>query len=105
MGYLDGERAGYWLNLITYLAIKYPALESISFHFYCSCENYPYYIMWNRSDGIDLKILKVYIGSSKNDYWFIENTDSKYRKFIFDKNMYKNNWTQCTYELIEYPNV
>ncbi len=99
MGYLTGNKVSLWLNLFDYLAKKYPTLNELTFHFYCSDDKEPFYFQWKRTNLLTHKDLQVHVGSNESIYWFT-NPDSKqdnYNRLVFQKDMYVKNWRKASF--------
>ncbi len=100
MGYLSGVRVSRWLLLFDYLAKKYPALNTIEFHFYYLDEKEPFYFQWKREDIRTHTELLVHVGSNESIYWFIEDPERKHKPYntlVFQKDMYISNWKKGTF--------
>ncbi len=91
--YMENDKVDVWLRLFTYLSEKYPDIEEIAFHFFCSDEKIPFYFIWKRHDS--LKELIMHVGNSEDTHCCKENPNKikpYHPSLIFDKELYMKKW-------------
>jgi hypothetical protein len=101
MDHMNNNQIYRWLSLFSYLAKKYPVLNEVAFHFYCSDDHKAYYFMWKRQkDGESPIVLKMHVGSYDSVYYFTIDPEHP-RRLVFHKDMYLHYWTILPHEIYE----
>lgn len=88
-----------WLHLIHYLAMKYPELDEMAFHFFCINQQIPYYFIWKRrKDGVNPRCMRMGVGNSESVYYFQKTEDTEGQPcLIFEESAYLENWKRATF--------
>ncbi len=98
---MNGDKLQLWLNLLAYLAKKYPDLEDLAFHFFCTDMQLPYYFSWNRQrDGEQPATLYMHVGNSESIYYFTimpDPEDDAETSLVFDEAAYWRNWRKAAF--------
>jgi hypothetical protein len=98
MDYMNDEQIQRWIALFAYLAKKYPALNTVAFHIYCSDEHMPYYFKWDRAkEGIESLHLNMHIGYRDCVYYFTLEEGIP----VFHREMYEKYWRKMSHTVKE----
>ncbi len=102
MDHMSNDQIHRWLSLFAYLAKKYPTLNDVRFHFYCSDEHKAYYFQWTREkDGKEPSQINMHVGSYDSVYYFTVDDPEHPRQLTFHKEMYEKNWRYIPHEVYE----
>jgi hypothetical protein len=98
MDHMNNDQIRRWLSLFSYLAKKYPSLNEVAFHFYCSDEHKAYSFRWDRTKhGDEPNVLYMHVGSYDSVYYFTIDPEHPRRR-IFHRDMYEKYWTILPHE-------
>ncbi len=106
MDHMNNDQIRRWLSLFAYLAKKYPTLNTVLFHMYCSDEHKPYYFKWDRTkDGAEPLHINMHVGYPDSVHYFTLETDpeseSGKKKPVFQKDLYEASWRKMPHDVYE----